>query len=151
MGHTRQTSRSPAAALPHSAPHSGTRYAPAKDSVHFARQHISSGLAWDISAGLLAASQSCDGGPHVHGANLGVPASAYFAVGGFDPVPANEDVRLVEKLRTSGAPILATARIHAVTSGRLRGRVDAGFAGYLRGLERGPEPGTFEHAGTIPL
>ena len=75
-----------------------------------------------------------EGHGHVHGANLGVRASTYGSVGGFDPVPEHEDVLLVQKLRDAGASIRATARIHAVTSGRRRGRVPAGFAGYLRGL-----------------
>jgi glycosyltransferase involved in cell wall biosynthesis len=76
-----------------------------------------------------------DGHAHIHGANLGLRASAYEAVGGFDPVPVHEDVLLVEKLRSSGARVLATGRIHAVTSGRTKARVDSGFAGYLRNLE----------------
>lgn len=75
-----------------------------------------------------------EGHGHVHGANLGVRASAYLDAGGFDPVALHEDVRLVEKLRRNGARIVATGQIHAVTSGRVTGRVDAGFAGYLRRL-----------------
>ncbi|OIH82226.1 hypothetical protein BLJ79_20050 [Arthrobacter sp. UCD-GKA] len=84
-----------------------------------------------------------EGHGHVHGANLGVRASAYVSVGGFDPVPVHEDALLVHKLRASGARIRATARLHAVTSGRLRGRLEAGFADYLRALD----PGVLSHVG----
>lgn len=79
-----------------------------------------------------------EGHGHVHGANLGVRASTYLEAGGFDPVALHEDVRLIEKLRRNGARIAATGLIHAVTSGRVTGRVDAGFAGYLRQLGARP-------------
>jgi hypothetical protein len=38
----------------------------------------------------------------VHGANLGVSARAYLAVGGFPPVSAHENVALVTALKTGG-------------------------------------------------
>lgn len=79
-----------------------------------------------------------EGHKHVHGANLGVRASAYRAVGGFDPVPLHEDALLVHKLRREGFRVLSTGKLHAVTSGRARGRVSTGFAGYLRDLARAP-------------
>lgn len=75
-----------------------------------------------------------EGHPHVHGANLGVRASAYLRAGGFPPLPEDEDVRLVEALRFHGAVVRSSGRLHAVTSGRLQGRVDHGFAGYLAHL-----------------
>jgi cellulose synthase/poly-beta-1,6-N-acetylglucosamine synthase-like glycosyltransferase len=84
-----------------------------------------------------------EGHGHIHGANLGFRASAYCAVGGFDPVPVSEDVLLVEKLRRSGARVTATGKIHAITSGRMQGRVGSGFAGYLRKLAQRH----VEHAG----
>lgn len=88
-----------------------------------------------------------DGHPHIHGANLGVRASAYALVGGFPPVPRDEDVRLVQALRTSGAVVRASGRLHVVTSGRLQGRAPRGFADYLSRLPddgrlRAPAPGT---------
>ncbi|WP_346768827.1 glycosyltransferase [Crystallibacter degradans] len=70
----------------------------------------------------------------VHGANLGMRASAYLAAGGFRDMAEHEDVRLVEDLRSSGATVRASRALHAVTSGRLEGRTPGGFAGYLAAL-----------------
>lgn len=75
-----------------------------------------------------------DGHPHIHGANLGVRASAYRQAGGFQAVPDDEDVRLVEALRANGADVRSSGGLHAITSGRLRGRVGKGFAHYLAHL-----------------
>lgn len=75
-----------------------------------------------------------DGHPHIHGANLGVRASTYCEVGGFPPVPGDEDVRLVQALRAHGADVRSSAQLHVVTSGRLHGRVGHGFANFLAGL-----------------
>lgn len=77
---------------------------------------------------------------HVHGANLGVRWSAFEAAGGFPPVPEHEDVLLVEAVVAAGANVAAGPTI--LTSGRLRGRVDGGFSGYLRLLA----PGSPDHA-----
>ena len=41
---------------------------------------------------------------HVHGANLGVRADAYWRVGGFRPLHVGEDVDLVSRLVTPGHP-----------------------------------------------
>jgi glycosyltransferase involved in cell wall biosynthesis len=70
----------------------------------------------------------------IHGANLGVRASAYLAAGGFESVSEHEDVRLVARLRAAGAAVRSCPGLAAVTSGRLQGRTPAGFAGYLAGL-----------------
>jgi len=75
-----------------------------------------------------------DGHPHVHGANLGVRASAYLEVGGFPAVSLHEDVLLVEALRKAGKAVVSSGAVRAVTSGRLDGRTGGGFAGYLRAL-----------------
>jgi glycosyltransferase involved in cell wall biosynthesis len=71
---------------------------------------------------------------HVHGANLGVRASSYLAAGGFRPLIEHEDVELVDRLRASGARVVAAPRPDVVTSGRSVGRTPGGYAGYLRGL-----------------
>ncbi|WP_372698152.1 glycosyltransferase family 2 protein [Arthrobacter sp. JSM 101049] len=76
--------------------------------------------------------------PHIHGANLGVRASAYRDAGGFQPVPGNEDVGLVRALRACGATVRSSGEPQVVTSARLRGRTAHGFAGYLSSL---PAPG----------
>ena len=69
---------------------------------------------------------------HVHGASLGLRASAYRAAGGFDDVREHEDVFLVEACRALGATIHASDHAEVVTSGRFVGRTPGGYAGYLR-------------------
>jgi hypothetical protein len=73
---------------------------------------------------------------HVHGANLGVRASHYLAVGGFQALEEHEDVDLVDRLVAHGARVLAADSCEVVTSGRLHGRTPGGYASYLR-LARG--------------
>lgn len=72
---------------------------------------------------------------HVHGANLGFRADAYRRIGGFAPRTGDEDVDIVRRLMASGARVRRTARSPVATSTRRDGRTDAGFAGYLQGLE----------------
>lgn len=74
------------------------------------------------------------GHPHIHGANLGISADAYFGVGGFNAMAAHEDVDLVARTRRAGYRVKATDRLHALTSGRLEGRLSSGFADYLAAL-----------------
>lgn len=74
--------------------------------------------------------------PHVHGANLGVRASAYLAAGGFPLSDCDEDRTLVDRLRRSGAAVYATDTTRVVTSGRLEARTVRGFAAYLLALAR---------------
>lgn len=75
-----------------------------------------------------------DGHPHVHGANLGVHAAAYLAAGGFPEVAEHEDRLLADRVRASGAPVLASGSFPVTTSARTDGRTPGGFAGYLRDL-----------------
>lgn len=72
--------------------------------------------------------------PHVHGANLGVCADAYTAVGGFPPVPVSEDHGLVDALTATGHRVLRTADCPVATSGRLTPRAHGGFGDHLAGL-----------------
>ena len=65
---------------------------------------------------------------HVHGANLGVRASAYLAVGGYRTLPEHEDVDLVERL----GDFVASDACEVITSARLFGRTPGGYARYLR-------------------
>ncbi|UZN03900.1 glycosyltransferase [Cellulomonas sp. S1-8] len=69
---------------------------------------------------------------HVHGANLGVRASAYLRAGGFAPAPEHEDVDLVARLRGTGARVVASDAVDVRTSGRAAGRTPGGYAGHLR-------------------
>ncbi|HWD62163.1 MAG TPA: glycosyltransferase [Humibacter sp.] len=71
---------------------------------------------------------------HVHGANLGVRASAYRAAGGFLPAAADEDVDLVRALRAAGAHIAQAEDAPVITSARLKGRTPHGYADYLAAL-----------------
>lgn len=83
--------------------------------------------------------QDRDGHRHVHGANLGVSASAYQQIGGFAALSCSEDQALVDKLEQSGARIAWTSLPRVTTSARPYSRVQGGFASALRqGWE--PEP-----------
>jgi glycosyltransferase involved in cell wall biosynthesis len=75
--------------------------------------------------------------PHVHGANLGIRASAYLAAGGFRDAALHEDQDLVDRLRAVTGQWAATHRISVTTSARRTSRVDGGFATYLADLDAG--------------
>jgi cellulose synthase/poly-beta-1,6-N-acetylglucosamine synthase-like glycosyltransferase len=77
-----------------------------------------------------------EGHPHVHGANLGIRADTYLAVGGFAPLYVGEDVALAQRAVEAGATIARTATIPVVTSARLRGRLAGGFATYLNTVSK---------------
>ncbi len=65
---------------------------------------------------------------HIHGANLGLSASAYRLAGGFQPLASSEDVALVRSLEAMGARIAWSARPRVTTSARLTARAPDGFA-----------------------
>jgi len=71
---------------------------------------------------------------HVHGANLGVRASAYLAAGGYPAVLTGEDVQLVDRLQAGGAVLVRTAAHPVVTSDRCAGRAPDGVAADLAEL-----------------
>ncbi|MEU3169548.1 hypothetical protein [Streptosporangium sp. NPDC006930] len=73
--------------------------------------------------------------PHVHGANLGVTAAAYLAVGGFGPVATGEDQALVGALEAAGRRVLRTTGVSVVTSARRDPRAPGGFGHFLARLE----------------
>ena len=75
---------------------------------------------------------------HVHGANLGVRASAYLSAGGFAPLTCSEDHRLWRTLQALGRPVVSTWAEPVVTSARSWGRAAGGFADVLRGLAPPP-------------
>ncbi|HKJ12246.1 MAG TPA: glycosyltransferase family 2 protein [Ornithinimicrobium sp.] len=85
--------------------------------------------AWDRRHRLV------EGHPHVHGANLGLRASTWAAVGGFGVGAAHEDVRLVERVRQARFASVATDTTRVTTSARPWGRAEGGFADYLRALD----------------
>lgn len=71
---------------------------------------------------------------HIHGANMGVSAAAYSAVGGFAPLALSEDVALVRALEAAGIRIAWSALPQVSTSPRMVGRAKGGFADFLRNL-----------------
>ncbi|MFJ9406597.1 glycosyltransferase [Streptomyces sp. NPDC101393] len=72
--------------------------------------------------------------PHVHGANLGVAATAYREVGGFAHLPVGEDHALVSALERNGHRVLRTPECPVETSSRLRPRAVGGFGEHLAQL-----------------
>ena len=83
---------------------------------------------------------------HVHGANLGVRADAYQAVGGWGlHVMVGEDHELVRRLTAAGLTVTRDTDTTVVTSSRTVGRVPAGFATRLAQLAGPPVPATGWH------
>ena len=79
--------------------------------------------------------QLVEGHGHVHGANLGLRASLWRAVGGFGTRVVHEDVELVERARALTRRWVATETTRVRTSGRRASRVaGAGFGSYLQAL-----------------
>ena len=73
-----------------------------------------------------------DGHPHVHGANVGLRAEVYQAVGGFPGLALDEDVSMVARL--GGYHVARSGSIPVVTSARATGRVSGGFADHVAAL-----------------
>ena len=74
---------------------------------------------------------------HVHATNLGIRASTYWQVGGFDDVEVHEDVALVAAAEAVGAFVDWSAAAPVVTSARHSSRTPTGFSDYLSRLESG--------------
>jgi glycosyltransferase involved in cell wall biosynthesis len=72
--------------------------------------------------------------PHVHGANLGIRASAYLGAGGFSQLATAEDHAFVSALTAAGYSVLRAADIAVTTSGRLSARAPLGFSHLLTRL-----------------
>lgn len=84
---------------------------------------------------------------HIHGANMGFRADAYWDIGGFHALESGEDVDLVRRFEAAGADIHRDADLAVATSARRQGRAPGGFAAHLRGLSdtalrRGSRVGT---------
>lgn len=84
-----------------------------------------------LAAHFLDTYSDCDGHRHIHGANLGVAASAYCRAGGFSALACSEDVALVEALQRTGARIAWSALPRVVTSARADARARGGFGDTL--------------------
>jgi hypothetical protein len=70
----------------------------------------------------------------VHGANLGIRASAYLAAGGFRSLRTAEDHALVAAAASAGCPVLQAGDITVQTSARRQARAPGGFSHLLRTL-----------------
>ena len=90
----------------------------------------------DVADRFLRAYEGGAGDPHdhIHGANMGFSARAYWRVGGFRPLASGEDVDLVERFESAGYSIHRDTGISVVTSARARARAPHGFAHHLRRL-----------------
>jgi glycosyltransferase involved in cell wall biosynthesis len=97
----------------------------------------------------LAEHHPHEGHPHVHGANLGVRADTYLAIGGWrDDLASDEDTDLARRAaEAADIQILRTASIPVVTSARMVGQAPNGFSSYLRHL-RDHRPALSACAGT---
>jgi glycosyltransferase involved in cell wall biosynthesis len=71
---------------------------------------------------------------HVHGANLGIRASAYLAAGGFRSLRTAEDHALLAAATEAGCSVLKASDIIVQTSARRRARAPLGFSHLLRTL-----------------
>lgn len=72
---------------------------------------------------------------HIYGANLGLRASAYLAVGGYAPLDSGEDRDLWHRLAAAGHRMAQPADLVVRTSARLDGRAVGGLAGLLGDLD----------------
>ena len=72
--------------------------------------------------------------PHVHGANLGIRASAYRAAGGFPPLRSAEDHALMAAVAEAGCSVLRADDVTVETSARRHARAPHGFSHLLRTL-----------------
>lgn len=95
-------------------------------------------------AQFLANYRDIDGHRHVHGANLGVSATVYQDLGGFQARECGEDQSLVDRFEQAGVAIAWTSKPRVVTSTRARSRVEGGFATTLRSAWELSDPDLFK-------
>jgi glycosyltransferase involved in cell wall biosynthesis len=72
--------------------------------------------------------------PHVHGANLGIRASAYLTAGGFPSLRTAEDHALLAAATEAGCSVLQAGDLTVETSSRRQARAPDGFGRLLRTL-----------------
>ena len=93
------------------------------------------GLPAAVRAAWLSRHHLRDNHPHIHGANFGIRADAYMALGGWQPLALGEDVDLAERAASAGhLRVSRTASIPVITSSRPAARAAGGFASYLSSL-----------------
>ena len=100
-------------------------------------RHHGAGVAERYLRSYQADPRSADGRhEHVHGANMGFSAKAYWRVDGFRTLSSGEDVDLVERFEAAGYCIHRDTELSVITSARLKARAPHGFAHHLRQLGR---------------
>ncbi len=105
------------------------------DSFHEHPPSVSRRYERCYAAGIVGARAGLDRThSHVHGANFGVRADAYLAVGGWSTLHTAEDHDLWQRLKAAGWPTLSSYDTWVTTSGRADGRAPDGFARYLETL-----------------
>jgi glycosyltransferase involved in cell wall biosynthesis len=77
--------------------------------------------------------------PHVHGANIGIRASAYRAAGGFRPLRTAEDHALLAAAAEADCSVLRAGDVTVETSARRHARAPDGFSHLLRTLAPAPQ------------
>ncbi len=73
---------------------------------------------------------------HVHGANMGFSARAYWRVGGFRMLASGEDVDLASRFEASGYRVARDTELSVTTSARTLARAPLGFGHRLRQMRR---------------
>lgn len=76
------------------------------------------------------------GHSHIHGANMGFRASAYWHVGGFRALATAEDADLVDRFLSARLLVHWDRDLSVATSDRVDGRAPDGFAADLKDLSR---------------
>ncbi len=71
---------------------------------------------------------------HIHGANLGISATAYEAAGGFRALKCGEDVALISSLVERRGDVRWAGPARVVTSARWQTTIENGFASFLGSL-----------------
>jgi glycosyltransferase involved in cell wall biosynthesis len=71
---------------------------------------------------------------HIHGANLGISATAYEAAGGFPALKAGEDMALISSLVSRRGDVRWAGTARVVTSARWQTTIENGFASFLASL-----------------
>ena len=71
---------------------------------------------------------------HIHGANLGIAATAYRKAGGFLPLRQGEDAALIASLVDCGGRVAWNGCPRVTTSARWESLIEGGFASRLRDL-----------------
>jgi Glycosyltransferase like family 2 len=93
----------------------------------------------DLKARLEAKLTGRAGHEQTPGASLAFDPAAYFAAGGFAPMPTHEDRAIILRLKSMGLPVVHDRNVTVRASCRLEGRAPGGMAAALRGRSIDPD------------